>query len=405
MKKLTVRDVAVAGKRVFVRVDFNVPFDEKTGAITDDSRIRAALPTIKYLIDSKARIILCSHLGRPDGKVVESMRLTPVVKRLSQLLGQPVSTTADCIGPDVRKAVVSLREGQVLLLENVRFHPDEEKGNPAFARALASLADIFVNDAFGASHRAHASISGIADFIPSVAGFLLEREIDMLGGLLEDPERPFAALVGGAKVSDKVAVLENIIEKIDFLLVGGGMAATFLKAESYDVGQSKVEDDLVETAARLMTTAREQGVRLMLPVDAIVAEEIGPGARAEVASLGKILPQHRIVDIGPETVQNFAAVLRECRTVFWNGPMGIFELPQFAAGTRAMANELADLKATTIIGGGSTAEIVTNMELTEKMTFVSTGGGASLQFLGGEKLPGVEALLDKDSREARRLVR
>lgn len=405
MRKLTVRDVAVAGKKVFVRVDFNVPCDEKTGAITDDSRIRSALPTIRYLLDAKAKIILCSHFGRPDGKVVESMRLAPVGKRLAELLGLPVNMTRACIGPEVKQAAANLKEGQVLLLENVRFHPEEEAGDAAFASALAGLADIFVNDAFGASHRAHASITGITAFLPAVAGLLLEREIDMLGGLLEEPQHPFAALVGGAKVSDKVAVLDNIIEKTDFLLVGGGMAATFLKAESYDVGQSKVETDLLETAARLMAKARQNNVSLLLPVDAVVAEEISAKAEAKVASIGRILPKQKIVDIGPETVKNFLAALRQCRTVFWNGPMGIFEIPQFAGGTKAMANELASLDATTVIGGGSTAEIVTNMGLADRMTFVSTGGGASLQFLGGEKLPGVESLLDRDAPKARKLVR
>ncbi len=405
MKKLTVKDIDVTGKRVFVRVDFNVPLDEKTGTITDDSRIRATLPTIKYLVDRKARIILCSHLGRPDGKVVEGLRMTPIAQRLSQILGQSVIVTRDCIGAEVEKAVAGLKEGQVLLLENVRFHPEAEAGDLIFAQTLAKLADIYVNDAFGASHRAHASIVGITKYLPSVAGLLLEKEIDTLSHILENPAHPFAGLVGGAKVSDKVGVLENIMGKVDFLLVGGGMAATFLKAESYEIGRSLIEVDCLDTAARLMAKARKNGVRLLLPVDVVVTEEISAEAKGALVPVDKILPRHRIVDIGPKTIQSFREALRQCKTIFWNGPMGIFEIPQFAEGTKAVANELARIKATTVIGGGSTAEIVTKLGLADKMTFVSTGGGASLQYLGGQKLPGVEALLDKDSPVAAKLRR
>lgn len=403
MKKLTIRDVNVAGKRVFVRVDFNVPLDEKTGTITDDGRIRAAVPTIKYLIDHKSRIILCSHLGRPDGKVVEALRMTPVARRLSQILGQAVSVIDDCIGAEVEKSVASLKEGQVLLLENVRFHPEEEAGTPSFAQALAKLGDIYVNDAFAVSHRCHASIVGITDYLPSVAGLLLEKEIDTLGHILENPAHPFAALVGGAKVGDKVGVLENIMNKVDFLLVGGGMAATFLKAKSFEVGQSIIEPERLETAAGLMTRARRNGVCLLLPVDVVVTEEISAGAKGMIVPVERISSRHRIVDIGPSTIQSFRESLRRCQTVFWNGPMGIFEMPQFAEGTKAMANEISRLKATTVIGGGSTAEIVASLKLADKMTLVSTGGGASLQYLGGQKLPGVEVLLDKKSPVAAKL--
>lgn len=403
MKKLTIRDVNVAGKRVFVRVDFNVPLEEKTGTITDDGRIRAAVPTIKYLIDHKSRIILCSHLGRPDGKVVEALRMTPVARRLSQILGQAVSVIDDCIGAEVEKSVASLKEGQVLLLDNVRFHPEEGAGTPSFAQALAKLGDIYVNDAFAVSHRCHASIVGITDYLPAVAGLLLEKEIDTLGHILENPAHPFAALVGGAKVGDKVGVLENIMNKVDFLLVGGGMAATFLKAKSFEVGQSIIEPERLEIAAGLMTRARRNGVCLLLPVDVVVTEEISAGAKGIIVPVERISSRHRIVDIGPSTIQSFRESLRRCQTVFWNGPMGIFEMPQFAEGTKAMANEISRLKATTVIGGGSTAEIVASLKLADKMTLVSTGGGASLQYLGGQKLPGVEVLLDKKSPVAAKL--
>lgn len=395
MKKMTIKDVDVTGKRVFVRVDFNVPIDEKTGTITDDGRIRAALPTIKYLMDHKSKIVLCSHLGRPDGKVVEAMRMTPVGRRLSQVLGQSVRVADDCIGPEVEKAVAALKEGEVLLLENVRFHAEEEADIPSFARALSKLGDIYVNDAFAVSHRSHASIAGITKYLPAVAGFLLEKEIDTMGHILVNPTHPFAALVGGAKVGDKVDVLENIMDKVDFLLVGGGMAATFLKAKSCEVGQSGVETDRLDTATMLMADARKHNVRLLLPVDVVVTEEISAEARGTVVSVDKILPRHRIVDIGPVTIRSFKGALRQCQTVFWNGPMGIFEMPQFAEGTKAMANELARIKGTTVIGGGSTAEVVDALKLADKMTLVSTGGGASLQYLGGQTLPGVEALLDR----------
>jgi len=369
--------------------------DEKAGAITDDSRIRATLPTIRYLIDCGARAILCSHLGRPNGKVVDQLRLTAVAQRLSQILGKQVGVTKNCIGSETEKSVANLKTGDVLLLENLRFHSAEEMGSALFARALARLADIYVNDAFGTSHRSHSSIVRVTEYLPSVAGLLLEKELKTLGGILENPTHPFAALLGGAKVNDKVSMLENIMSKVDYLLIGGGMAATFLKAKSCEVGLSLVEVDRLDTATQLMEKAEKNGVRLLLPVDVVVAGEDEKEAKGKTVSVKNISPSQRIVDIGPQTTKNFYEELRRCKTVFWNGPMGIYEMPQFAEGTRAMAKLLANLQAATILGGGSTAEVVTNMELVDKMTFVSTGGGASLKFLGGETLPGVEALLDK----------
>ena len=395
MNKMTVRDIDVTGKRVLVRVDFNVPIDARTGAITDDSRIRASLPTIKYLIERKAKVILMSHLGRPKGKVVEEMRLTPVAKRLSQILGQPVGVAMDCIGPEVEKSVASLKAGDVLLLENLRFHPEEEAGSEAFARALARLGDVFVNDAFGTSHRAHASISGITHYLPAVAGFLLEKEINTLGGLMENPVHPFTSIFGGAKVSDKVSMLKNIMGKVDCLLIGGGMAATFLKAKSYEVGRSLVEVDALDTAAELIKEAARSGTRLILPVDVVVADEIDRDAVGKVVSVDAIPPDKMIADIGPKTIENFRRELKKSRTVFGNGPVGVEEIPQFARGTQALAKLLPELKATTVVGGGSTAEVIEALGLAEKVTFVSTGGGASLEFLGGEELPGVVALRDK----------
>jgi phosphoglycerate kinase len=396
MDKASVRDIGVKGKRVLVRVDFNVPLDEKTGMITDDSRIKAALPTIQYLIEKGARIILASHLGRPDGKVIESMRMAPVAKRLSELLGRSVTTTPDCVGIEAEKASSNLKDGEILLLENLRFHAEEEANNPDFARSLASLAEIYVDDAFGTAHRKHASIVGVTKYLPSVAGLLLEKEITTLGGLLENPQHPFCALLGGAKISDKVALLEKIMGKVDRILIGGGMAATFLKAKSYEIGQSLYEADRIETAAGIMQEAVKRKIRLVLPSDAVVVKEITEKAERRVISINHVPADVKIVDIGPETMKAFQEQLKDCRTVFWNGPMGIYEIPKFGEGTRAMAKTLAGLKASTVIGGGSTADVVADLGLETKMTFVSTGGGASLSFLSGEKLPGVEALMDND---------
>ncbi len=395
MNKMTVRDIDVGGKRVLVRADFNVPLEEKTGAISDDRRIQVTLPTIKYLIKRGAKVILCSHLGRPKGKVVDELRMTVVAQRLSQIMGQQVGVATDCIGPDVEKSVENLKSGDVLLLENLRFHLDEERDSPAFARALARLADIYVDDAFGTAHRAHASIVGVTEYLPAVAGLLLEKELNALGGILENPAHPFAALLGGAKVSDKVGMFENIMDKVDYLLIGGGMAATFLKAKSYEMGLSLVEQDKLGTAVGLMEKATKNGVRLLLPVDVVIADKIVAEAKIETVPVDGISPDWRIVDIGRQTIANFSAELKRCKTVFWNGPMGIYEIPKFAQGTQAIAKLLGSLEATTVIGGGSTAELVTEMGLADKMTFVSTGGGASLKFLGGQALPGVEALMDR----------
>ncbi|HEY54691.1 MAG TPA: phosphoglycerate kinase [Dehalococcoidia bacterium] len=393
MNKLTIRDIDVSGKRVLVRTDFNVPLDEKTGAINDDSRIRATLPTIKYLIGRRARVILCSHLGRPKGRVVAKLSLTVVARRLSQILGQTVKVASDSLGAEVKQAVEGLKPGDVILLENIRFHPEEEANDDSFARDLARLADIYVNDAFGASHRSHASIVGVANYLPAVAGLLVEREISVLEGILAHPRHPFAELAGGAKVSDKLGIMANTIDKVDCLLIGGSMAATFLKAKSYQVGTSLVENDKIELATELMKEADQRGVRLMLPVDVVVTPEVTAKAEAKVVSIEEIPPEWEIADIGPQTIKDFSEELKRCRTIFWNGPMGIYEIAQFAKGTQAMARLLAGLKATTIIGGGSSAEVITEMKLADKMTFVSTGGGASLRFLSGQKLPGVEVLL------------
>jgi len=396
MDKLTIRDIDVKDKRVLVRVDFNVPMNEDTGVITDDSRIRAALPTIQYLIDHKAKVILCSHLGRPKGAPEDKFRLAPVAKRLSELLGKPVATTRDCIGPEAEAAAKALKSGDVLLLENLRFHAEEEKNGADFSKALASLAEVYVNDAFGTAHRAHASIVGVTKYLqPAVCGFLLEKELVNLGGILTNPVHPFAALFGGAKVSDKVALIENILGKVNFILVGGGMAATFLKSEGFEVGQSLIEADRIQTAADLITKTKANNISLVLPLDVVITNDVSDKGSYQVVAIDKVSKDMKIVDIGPKTVDSFTATLKNCKTVFWNGPMGVYEIPQFAKGSIAMAQLLAGLKASTVIGGGSTADMVYDMKLADKMTFVSTGGGASMSFLSGEVLPGVEALTNK----------
>jgi phosphoglycerate kinase len=398
MSKASIKNIDVTGKRVFVRVDFNVPIDEKTGRIMDDSRIRAAIPTINYLTDKGARVVLASHLGRPDGKVVESMRMTPVARRLSELLGKNVITTMDCVGMEAGKAAKSLLNGDVLLLENLRFHAEEEANTPAFAEALSHLADIYVDDAFGTAHRKHASIVGITKYLPSVAGLLMERELTMLGGLLSEPDHPFCALLGGAKISDKVGLLKSIMNKVDRVLIGGGMAATFLNAKGFSTGQSLLESDRIGTALQIITDAEKRKVSLILPVDVVVADDISNNASSRVILADRIPSDLKIVDIGPKTISLFQEHLKDSRTIFWNGPMGVYEIPRFAEGTRVMAETLAGLKANTIIGGGSTADVVSELGLENKMTFVSTGGGASLALLSGEQLPGVEALMDKDRK-------
>ena len=395
MNKMTVRDIEVAGKRVLVRVDFNVPMDASTGTITNDNRIRAVLTTIKYLVEHKARIILMSHLGRPKGKVVKEFSLRPVAERLSEILSKKVIFTTDCVGPEVEKFVAAMKAGDVLLLENLRFHPEEEKGDESFARALARLGDVYVNDAFGTSHRSHASTTVITKYLPAVAGLLLEKEINTLGGLLKNPDHPFVSLFGGAKVSDKVGMLKNIINKVDCLLIGGGMAATFLKAKSFEVGRSAVEEESIGVATELIKRTQKNSVRLILPVDVVVAAEIDSKAVGKVVPISAIPPDEKIVDIGPKTVDAFRKELEKSQTVFWNGPMGVLEIKQFAVGTETLAELLARLKAKTIVGGGSTAEVIDALGLSAKITFVSTGGGASLEFLSGEQLPGVVSLLDK----------
>jgi phosphoglycerate kinase len=393
--KQTIRDIEVGGKRVLVRVDFNVPLNSN-GNITDDSRIQATLPTIFYLIDKEAKVILCSHLGRPKGRVVEELRLAPVAERLMQLLKAPVGYVKDCIGEDVERAVERMALGDVLLLENLRFHPEEEQNDPEFAKALSRLGDVFVNDAFSSAHRAHVSTVGVAQYLPAVAGLLMEREIDAMDKALHNSACPSAAIVGGAKVSDKIRLLENILNKVDFLLIGGGMCCTFLKAKGYETGRSPVAGEDLALAQMVMEKASHNGVPLLLPTDVIVAEDFSAEAVAKRVPIAEVPSDCYIMDIGPETVERFKAKLRRCHTILWNGPVGIFEFAPFRAGTKAIAELLANLEATTVIGGGSTAEAVIELGLADKMTHVSTGGGASLRFLEGRTLPGVAALRDKE---------
>ncbi len=391
--KKTVRDVDVQGKRVLVRVDFNVPLDE-AGRVTDDTRIRAALPTIQYLREHGARVILASHLGRPKGKVVDSMRLDPAADRLSALLGHPVRKLNATIGPEVREAVMAMRPGDVVMLENLRFHPEEEANDPTFARQLASLADVYVNDAFGTAHRAHASTEGVAHYLPAVAGLLMEREIRFLSQAVQNPERPFVAILGGAKVSDKIGVIENLLPKVDRLLVGGGMANTFLLAMGHEVGDSLVEPDKVDLAKDLLARS---GGKLVLPVDVVIADAFSAEAERQVVPVDQVPAKWRIMDIGPETVKRFAEALQGARTVVWNGPMGVFEFEPFAAGTIAIAHVVADLPgATTIVGGGDSVAAVEAAGVADRITHISTGGGASLEFLEGRVLPGVAILQDCD---------
>jgi phosphoglycerate kinase len=396
MNKLTIRDVDVADKRVFVRVDFNVPLAD--GKVTDDSRIRASLPTITALIQAGARVILASHLGRPDGKVQDGLRLRPVGERLTQLLRRNVPVTGDALGVGTEDAIKRLRPGEVLLLENLRFHAEEEQNDPAFAATLASYADIYVNDAFGTAHRAHASTVGIARLLPAYAGLLMEREIEMLSKLMEAPERPFAAILGGAKVSDKIKVIDHLLTKVDMLVLGGGMANTFLLAQGKAVGKSLAEPDRADDARRILATAEQHGVRVVLPVDVIVAKEVTRGTEYKTLLAERIPASWHIVDLGKASQDLMVDALSSARTVFWNGPLGVFEIPSFAHGTNAVARMLADRAdagATVVVGGGDSVAAVTQQGLAGRMTHISTGGGASLEFLEGRELPGVTVLLDR----------
>jgi phosphoglycerate kinase len=394
MKKKSLRDVDVAGKRVLVRVDFNVPLDRDSGAITDDSRIAAALPSVRYILDQRCHVILCSHLGRPKGPDPE-LSLAPIASRLSELLDMPVATVGDCIGTEVDAAVAGLAPGGVLMLENLRFHPEEEGNDPSFTKALAGTADVYVNDAFGAAHRAHASTEGVAHHLPAVAGFLMEKELDFLGKAVTDPERPVAAIVGGAKVSDKVRVLEHMIDRVESVLVGGGMAATFFYAKGYEVGASLLEAEMADVASGLEQRAKDQGTSLLLPIDVVIAERFEAVAPSRTVAAAEVPPGWTIMDIGPQTLALFRSELKKCRTVIWNGPMGVFEMARFAAGTRGLAETVAGLNATTVVGGGSTAQAVHELGLADRMSHVSTGGGASLELMEGKVLPGVAALMDE----------
>ena len=395
MNKKTIRDVDVAGKRVLVRVDFNVPLDKATGSITDDARIRAAIPTIDYLRQHGARVILCSHLGRPKGGPDDRLLLGPVATRLGELIGASVAYAKDCIGDKAASAVGALSDGDVLLLENLRFHPEEEANDDGFARQLASLADIYVNDAFGAAHRAHASTAGVAAHLPAVAGLLLEKEVDYLGRALADPAHPFAVIMGGAKISDKIAVIDNLLARCDRLVIGGGMANTFLKAQGIEVGDSLVENEQLETARRLIAEASERRVQLLLPVDVVVTKEFSADAASEVVPVDAVPAGGRILDIGPESVRRFGEAVSDCQTVVWNGPMGVFEFPRFAEGTKGLAAAVASAPGTTIVGGGETAAAVEQAGVADRISHVSTGGGAALEFLEGRELPGVAALNDR----------
>ncbi|HHX02168.1 MAG TPA: phosphoglycerate kinase [Firmicutes bacterium] len=394
MNKKMIQDVDVKGKRVLMRVDFNVPMNEQ-GEISDDTRITAALPSIRYLLEQGAKVILMSHLGRPKGQVVESMRMDPVARRLGELLNQPVIKVNDCVGPEVAAVVEKMQDGDVMLLENVRFYAEEEANDPEFAKKLASLGDLYVNDAFGTAHRAHASTEGVARHLPAVAGFLMEKELKFLGSAVNNPKRPFAAILGGAKVKDKIAVIESLLNKVDTLIIGGGMAYTFLKAKGYEVGKSLLDSERIDFCRDVMKQAEAKKVKLLLPMDIVVAREFAAEAENKVVPADQIPADWEGLDIGPRTIELFSDAIKSAATVVWNGPMGVFEWEAFANGTKKIAQALADSSAITIIGGGDSASAVEQFGVAERMTHVSTGGGASLEFLEGKELPGVAALNDK----------
>ena len=395
MNKKTVKDIDLKGKKVFVRCDFNVPMDENK-VITDNRRIVAAIPTIKYLLENDCKIILASHLGRPKGEVKPEYSLVPVAKELSKLLGKEIIMAKDVIGQDAKEKAANLKSGEIMLLENVRFHREETDNDPEFAKQLASMAEIYVNDAFGAAHRAHASTAGIAAYLPAVSGFLIEKELNFLGSVLEKPERPFVAILGGAKVSDKIGVIDSLLEKVDTLMIGGGMAYTFFKAQGFSVGNSLCEPDKVDLAISAMKKAKEKGVKFILPVDTKVGKEFKPDTESKTVAWTEIPDGWEGFDIGEKTIEMFKENLKDAKTVIWNGPVGLFEFEQFAVGTNSIAKAISELEgATTIIGGGDSAAAVEKAGLADKMTHISTGGGASLEFLEGKKLPGIECLLDK----------
>jgi len=399
MNKKTIKDIDIKGKKVLIRVDFNVPLDGNL-KITDNIRIAAAVPTIQYAIKQNAKVILMSHLGRPDGKVVDKMRMDPVAKELSRLLGRQVKKVNDCAGAQVKAEADKLKYGDVLLLENLRFHAEEEDNDPGFSKQLASLADIYVNDAFGTAHRAHASTEGVTKYLPSVAGFLLQKEIDYLGTALENPKKPFIAILGGAKVSDKIGVIENLLPKVDAILIGGGMAYTFLKAKGRSIGNSKLEADKVPVAQNLLKKAEIKKVKIVLPVDHIIADKFDAKANIKEQATEDIPDGWMALDIGPKTIKLFCDALKPSKTIVWNGPLGVFEMESFSYGTKNVAEYIAKLKGvTSIIGGGDTAAAISKFNLENKMTHISTGGGASLEFLEGRPLPGVVALNDKNEKK------
>ncbi len=394
MNKKTIRDIDLKNKKVLVRCDFNVPMDENRN-ITDNRRIVAALPTIKYLLEQNCKIVLCSHLGRPKGEFKEEFSLKPVAKELSRLLGKDVIMANDVIGPDAKNKAENLKNGEIMLLENVRFHREETDNDPNFSKELASFGEIFVNDAFGTAHRAHASTEGVTKYLPAVSGFLIEKELKFLGEALNNPERPFVAILGGAKVSDKIGVIDSLLEKVDTLMIGGGMAYTFFKAQGYEVGNSLCEPDKCDLALKLMEKAKEKNVKFMLPIDTKIGKEFKPDTESKTVGWKEIPEGWEGFDIGEKTIEMFKEELKNAKTVIWNGPLGLFEFDQFAIGTNEIAKDLATLNATTIIGGGDSAAAVEKAGLGDKMTHISTGGGASLEFLEGKKLPGIEALMDK----------